>query len=299
MEFFCMRGSLKIHKEVLGFSGILGGRLMRYYRVLRMRKLLVLIMGAVLVGSFMGCKTSGSMSEMEAEHQRLTGIIRQQLNEGRSGVLGVSEEEATASSGVALRPGDEIELKFYYTPELDITQTVRPDGKISLQLIGEINVLGKSPSELREELLKLYVPHLKKPEIAVIVRSLLNRRVYVGGQVITPGVIEIPAEVDVLEAIMQAGGFILPEAEVKNVIIIRHKSGQRYAYSVDLGGALKGDVTRPFYLQPQDIVYVPRTKITKIGQWVDQHINKLIPETGFSISRRSRSGRTTVGYGYD
>ncbi len=269
---------------------------MGFYRVLRVRKLLVLIMGAILVGSIMGCQTSSTMSEMEAEHQRLTSLIRNQLNESRSGFSGVPEAEAITSSNVALRPGDEVELKFYYTPELDITQTVRPDGKISLQLLGEIDVQGKSPSGLREELLKLYVPHLKKPEIAVIVRSLLNRRVYVGGQVITPGVIEIPAEVDVLQAVMQAGGFIFPEAEVKNVIVIRHKSGQRYAYSVNLDGALKGEATQPFYLQPQDIVYVPRTKITKLDQWVDQHISQLLPRTGFLITRTS--GKTTVGYGY-
>jgi protein involved in polysaccharide export with SLBB domain len=266
---------------------------MRYYRVLRMRKLLVLIMGAFLIGSFMGCQTTG-MSEMEAEHQRLTGIIQQQLNESRSGALGASEVGATASSDVALRSGDEIELKFYYTPELDITQTVRPDGKISLQLIGEIDVVGKSPSELREELLKLYIPYLKKPEIAVIVRSLLNRRVYVGGQVTTPGVIEMPGETDVLEAIMQAGGFLLPEAEVKNVIVIRHKEGQRYAYAVNLEPALKGEGMQPCYLEPQDIVYVPRTKITEVGQWVDQHINQLIPRVGFMFTRTS--GNTTVGY---
>jgi protein involved in polysaccharide export with SLBB domain len=267
---------------------------MGFYRVLKIRKLLVLVVGALCFSSFWGCQDSANVSEMEAEHQRLTSLIRNQLNESRSGLLGVPEAEAITSSDVALRPGDEVELKFYYTPELDITQTVRPDGKIAVQLLGEIDVQGKSPSNLREELLKLYTPHLKKPEIAVVVRSLLNRRVYVGGQVITPGVVEIPAEVDVLQAIMQAGGFILPEAEVKNVIVIRHKGGQRYAYSVDLGGALKGEATQSFYLQPQDIVYVPRTQITKLGQWVDQHINNLIPKTGFMFSRTS--GKTTVGY---
>ncbi len=267
---------------------------MKYYRNLRVRKLLVLILGAFLAGTIMGCQTAPTMSETEAEHQRLTNIIRHQIQQSQSSFLGVSETETTTSSGVLLKPGDEIEVKFYYTPELDITQTVRPDGKMSLQLIGEIDVRGKSPSGLREELLKLYMPHLKKPEIAVIVRSLVSRRVYVGGQVITPGVIDMPAELDVLEAIMEAGGFILPEAEVKNVVIIRHLDGQRYAYSVDLGSVLKGEGSQTFYLQPQDIVYVPRTKITKLGQWVDQHINKLIPDTGFFFRRVS--GRTTVGY---
>ncbi len=275
------------------------------YKNLRMRKFLVIILGMLFFSSIMGCQDSATVSEMEAEHQRLTGIVQEQLGVRRAGLLSASETEAvtysssspslpSSSSHVALRPGDEVELKFYYTPELDVTQIVRPDGRISLQLIGEINVQGKTPSELREELLKLYVPHLKKPEIAVIVRSLLNRRVYVGGQVTTPGVIEIPAETDVLEAIMQAGGFLLPEAEAKNVIVIRHNNGQRYAYSVDLQPALKGQTTQPFYLQPQDIVYVPRTKITEVGQWVDQHINKLIPGIPMYFSRTT--GKTTVGY---
>ena len=267
---------------------------MRYYRVLRVRKLLVLIMGAILISSIMGCKTSETASDMEAEHQRLTGMIQQQLQQSRSGLLGAFEGNTASAQNVVLEPGDEVELKFYYTPELDVTQVVRPDGKIALQLIGEINAQGKTPAELRDELLKLYLPHLKKPEIAVIVRSLLNRRVYVGGQVITPGAIEIPGEIDVLEAIMQVGGFILPEAEVKNVIVIRHVNGQRYAYSVNLEGTLNGEVSRPFYLQPQDIVYVPRTKITKVGQWVDQHINKIMPDIGLYLTRVS--GRTTIGY---
>jgi len=266
---------------------------MKCYRDLRVRKLWVL-MGALLVGTFMGCQTPATVSEMEAEHQRLTSVIQHQLQQSRSGMLGASQAEAISSPRVVLEPGDEIELKFYYTPELDITQTVRPDGKIALQLIGEIDVQGKTPGALREELLRLYVPHLKKPEIAVIVRSLLNRRVYVGGEVTAPGVVAIPGKTDLLQAIMQAGGFKLPEAAVRNVVVIRHTDGQRYAYAVNLESALKGNGSEPFYLQPQDIVYVPRTKITKVNQWVDQHINKLMPDMGLYIMRTS--GRTTVGY---
>jgi len=250
---------------------------MEYYRCSLMRKLSALALAALLVSTFAGCEAPPTVSEMEAEHQRLTNVIQQQIRQTGVGYLGMFEQQAPSSSRVTLEPGDEIEVKFYYTPELDITQMVRPDGKIALQLIGELEVQGKSPAQLREELLKLYGPHLKNPEVAVIVRSLLNRRVYVGGQVVTPGVIEMPAETDVLEAIMQAGGFLLPEAEVRNVIVIRYRDGQRYAFSVNLAPALKGGGTQPFYLQPQDIVYVPRTKITKVDQWVDQHINMLIP----------------------
>jgi len=256
---------------------------MEYYRYSPIRKLSALML-ALLVSTFASCEAPPTVSEMEAEHQRLTNVIQQQIRQPGVGYLGMFEEQGPSSSRVALEPGDEIEVKFYYTPELDITQTVRPDGKIALQLIGELEVQGKTPAQLREELLKLYGPHLKNPEVAVIVRSLLNRRVYVGGQVVTPGIIEMPAETDVLEAVMQAGGFILPEAEVRNVIVIRHRDGQRYTYSINLKDAIEGNGSQPFYLQPQDIVYVPRTKITMVDQWVEQHITALLPPIPFYFS---------------
>ena len=266
---------------------------MEYYRYSIVRKLWAPVLGMLLLSTFMGCQSSQTTSKMEAEHQRLTSVIRQQISQVQSDYLSESKAEEVSSLQVNLEPGDEVEVIFYYTPELNITQMVRPDGKIALQLIGEVDVHGKTPGELRKELLGLYAPHLKNPEVAVIMRTLRNRRVFVGGQVVTPGVIEMPGKTDVLEAVMQAGGFILPLAEVKNVIVIRHKDEQRYAYSVNLAPALKGKASKPFFLRPQDIVYVPRTKITKVGQWVDQHINSLMPETGFFF-RRSY-GRTTVG----
>jgi len=111
----------------------------------------------------------------------------------------------------------------------------------------------------------------------------------------TPGIVEMPGKLTVLEAIMQAGGFDMREAEVRNVVVIRHRDAQRYGYSLNLKPALTGDETQSFFLEPQDIVYVPRTEIAKVNQWVDQNINKIIPDTGF-IFRRTH-GRTTIGMG--
>ena len=208
---------------------------------------------------------------------------------------GTREAQAGGELGVALMPGDVLEIKFFYTPDLNESQTVRPDGMIALQLIGEVGVEGKTPAELRQKLLELYVPHLKAPEIAVVVRSLHNRRVFVGGEVMKPGIVEMPGEMTALEAIMQAGGFDLAKAEVRNVVVIRHGKSQRYGYSVDLKPALMGHEVPPFYLGPEDIVYVPRTMIAKVNQWVDQHINKIIPDTGFHYSRTM--GNSTIGMG--
>lgn len=206
-----------------------------------------------------------------------------------------SEANAEITPRVALGPGDTIELKFFYTPELNETQRVRPDGKIALQLVGEVEVEGKIPAELQSKLMELYTPHLKNPEVAVVVRSLERHEVYVTGQVVTPGPIELPGTMTVLEAIMKAGGLDLHEAEPANVVVIRHRNGQRHGYSVNVKPALEGKPIEPFYLEPQDIIYVPRTKIAKLNQWIDQHINKLIPDTGLFF--RQTNGNTTIGMG--
>lgn len=242
---------------------------MKSYRVSEGKKLCGYIIYILLVGVVLGCQPK----------------VKQ---------LGLPETKASPPR-VTLEAGDVVEIKFFYTPELNETQTVRPDGKIALQLVGEVEVEGKTPADVRAELLDLYAHYLKDPEIAVIVRSLLNRRVFVGGKVMTPGVVEMPGKLTVLEAIMQAGGFDTREAEVRNVVVIRHKDGQRYGYSVNLEPALTNtsDGTEPFYLEPQDIVYVPQTEIAKVGQWVDQHINQLIPRTGFIYMRSI--GKSTIG----
>jgi hypothetical protein len=92
---------------------------------------------------------------------------------------------------------------------------------------------------------------------------------------------------------MEAGGFDMRQAEVRNVIVIRHKDGKRYGYSLNLKHVMEGNPEHPFLLEAQDIVYVPRTKIAKAGQWIDQHISSLIPKTGFYFS--NTKGNSTIG----
>jgi polysaccharide export outer membrane protein len=208
-----------------------------------------------------------------------------------------AKEMAAPPSGpepkLLLGPGDILDFKFFYNPELNDSQTVRFDGKVTLQLIGEVMAQGKAPLELQEEISKLYASQLRRPEATVIVRSLANRRIYVGGFVRKPGLIEMKTRMTALEAIIEAGGFDMWRAEIKNVVIIRHKDNQRYGCALDFSGGLEGKATQPFYLEPLDIVYVPRTTISAVNLWIDQHINQLIPKIGFTWT--VPVGTSTIG----
>jgi polysaccharide export outer membrane protein len=210
------------------------------------------------------------------------------LSMGCQGVqpaLKPSEMQSESTPKLALGPGDIVEFKFFYTPELNDTQTVQPNGKIMLQLVGEVMVQGKTPTELRDELVKLYTPELKRPEVAVIVRSLHERKVYVGGEVKIPGLIPMPGRLTALQAIMQAGGFNPATAKLSNVVIIRHKNGKRYGCALDFKNVIKGaEEGQPFILEPSDIVFVPQTTIVQVNRWIDQYISKIIPRTGFNYS---------------
>jgi polysaccharide export outer membrane protein len=218
-----------------------------------------------------------------------TFLIGLWMNTGCQGVQSTVKqpemnlESPSSPPKVALGPGDGIDFKFFYNPELNDTQTVRPDGKVVLQLVGEVTAQGKTPAELRDDLKRLYAPQLKNPEIAVIVRTLVDRRVYVGGEVKKPGLIPLPGRLTALEAIMEAGGFDPRTACPSSVVLIRHKDGKRYGGVINFNEALDGKEGKPVYLEPNDIVYVPRTTIAKVNQWIDQYINKIVPRTGLSL----------------
>jgi polysaccharide export outer membrane protein len=176
-----------------------------------------------------------------------------------------------------LSPGDEIEVKFMYWPELNETQTVRPDGRISLQYIDNIFVAGMTPEELDTKLTELYTAHIQDPEITVFVRNLANQRIYVAGEVQTPGMIEMEGPMTLLDAIMAGGGFENLSANQENVILFRHKDNVRYARSFNIEEVLTSPVSETVYLAPNDIVFVTRLGIDKANQWVDQHIVRMVP----------------------
>jgi len=180
---------------------------------------------------------------------------------------------------VVLQPGDMIEVRYAYWSDYDQEQFIRPDGKITLQLVDPVQAAGLTPEELSEHLHEIYADKLKDPEISVIVRAMDSQRVYVGGEVRAPGLVRMSGRITALEAIMESGGFVTTSAKVSSVVVIRHRDGKRYARSLNLRKALQDPTSEPFYLEPFDVVFVPRTVIDQVDQYVEQYVNRIIPRS--------------------
>jgi len=185
-----------------------------------------------------------------------------------------------------IRIGDQMSIKFFYNPGLNEQVTVRPDGRISLQLVHEVVAVGLTPAELTDFLTAKYATEIKDPEIAVIIRSFSAQKVFVGGEVNKPGLLDLLTSMTVLQSISLAEGF-KDTARIKEILVIRRKADNKtQILPINLDDVIKGiDNRQDIILLPYDIVYVPRSKIANVNQWVDQYIRKNIP-IPFSYSLR-------------
>ena len=169
-----------------------------------------------------------------------------------------------------IAPGDVLDVKFMYNPEFnELAMPVRPDGRISLQLAPDIKAAGLTAAQLREMLSGKYAAELKTPELAVIVRSFAENRVFVDGEVVTPGFADLGPRTTVMRAIGLKGG-MRETARLSQVIIIRKDfEGQPKATVVDLRKVIDGtDLSQDIKLMPYDIVYVPKSNIARVDKWV-------------------------------
>jgi protein involved in polysaccharide export with SLBB domain len=175
-----------------------------------------------------------------------------------------------------LRSGDSIKVTFFNHPELNESLTIRPDGKISLQLIDDIMVEGLTPSELDSKLTETYAKHLNNSEITVIVQSFKGQEIYVAGEVLRPGEIELTGKLNALQAIFISGGFTDDARRAEVVIISRGPDNKPVARKVNLKKALKGNLLENEYLlRPFDLVYIPKTRLSKIDDFTT-HMYRII-----------------------
>jgi polysaccharide biosynthesis/export protein len=158
---------------------------------------------------------------------------------------------------LVLVPGDVLDIKFPGAANLSGQFKIGPEGLLSMPLIGQVQAEGKTAQELQEYLIKAYENQLQDKEVVVTLASSANM-VYVTGSVGRPGRIPMDRALTALDAIMEAGGFNLDQANMKKVTVIRYEGEQNVVYRLNLAPIMTGGPVPPFYLQPRDIVHVPQ-----------------------------------------
>lgn len=177
-----------------------------------------------------------------------------------------------------IAPGDELEVKLFYVPDLNQTVTVRPDGRISLPLLGDVEAEGHTPAGLAQFVENAYGERLKRPQTVVNVRSTPSQRIFVGGEVWRAGMQPLAGPTSVLQAVMAAEG-PRETARTDEVVVVRRASGgARQVFVVNLQDIVSGkDAGQDVQLQPMDVVVVPRSDVADLDLWVDQYIRRVLP----------------------
>jgi protein involved in polysaccharide export with SLBB domain len=214
-----------------------------------------------LVGGNFGCASSVTVAPLTAEEVPLFDTAANFPHEN-----------------YRLEPGDTIQIRYSFHQEMNQEVTVLPDGKITVQLAGEINVAGMATSELEKILVGRTSDRLRNPEVVVSVTKFAEKTIYIGGEVEKPGTIPYRRALSPLQAIMAAGGFS-NGAHKESVILVRSAgpNDKFITRKLNLQEIIADGVREPIYLAPHDVVYVPKTPIAEADLWVKQHISDLFP----------------------
>jgi len=183
---------------------------------------------------------------------------------------------AIAASEYAFSIGDEVDIKLYYHTELNETVVVRSDGKISLQLVGDVVALGTTSVSLSEQLRQRYTAAgLRDPLVTVILRKSAGQKVFVGGEVALPKMVPYEGRLSLSQALFEAGG-LKPTAQGNNIVLLRDDlQGKPLVMTVSLEQIFEQQ--QDVALHPYDVVFVPKSTIARVNEFVDQYILKVLP----------------------
>ena len=151
--------------------------------------------------------------------------------------------------------GDKLRVEVYKDQQLSQSLQIRPDGKITLPLLGDIPAAGKTPTELRDSITNALREYITNPVVTVIVVEATPATIYVMGEVGRPGPQPMAGQMSILQALAMAGGF-KDFAHTKDITILRRSPNGLRRLRFNYNDAIKGDRT-PMMLEPGDTVIVP------------------------------------------
>lgn len=161
-----------------------------------------------------------------------------------------------ATAEYQIGPEDVLDISVWKNPELSRKVPVRPDGKVSLPLVNDIQAAGLTPSELRQQLATRFAEFVPTPEVAVIVSEVQSLRVSVVGAVKTPGRFMLKSPATVLECIALAQG-LTEFAARERIVVLRQNGTTTTRIPFNYRKVAEGSEQENFFVKPGDIIVVP------------------------------------------
>jgi polysaccharide export outer membrane protein len=179
-----------------------------------------------------------------------------------------------------LQAPDAVEVTVLPQEELNRVVMLRPDGKLSLPLLGDVHAEGLTPMELSERLTADFSKYVKNPSVSVIVTGFNSKKIYVIGEVFRQGAYPYTGDTTVFEAIEEAGSFTR-RASLGRIMLVRGSLENPLVIDVNMSDVVrKGLKMRDVYVKPDDIIYVPPNGFAATGYAIEQVLFPFTPILG-------------------
>jgi polysaccharide export outer membrane protein len=195
---------------------------------------------------------------MKVRNLALLAVLALALIAGCTGVGVAPPTESSLPEGpYKIGSGDNVGVRVWKNPELTVEVPVRPDGKISVPLLDDVQAAGLTADELKAVITEELAEFIAHPDVTVVVLTTMSKRAYVVGAVVRPGPVPLSTRLRVLDAISMAGG-LGPFADAGNIQIIRYLENEEVIYRFDYDDYVDGKAPGTnIALEPGDTIVVP------------------------------------------
>jgi polysaccharide export outer membrane protein len=177
--------------------------------------------------------------------------------EAFAGVLGAAQRPATQDPNFVIGAQDVLDISVWKEPELTRVVPVRPDGKISLPLLNDVQAAGLTPLQLASQISESLKKFVTNPQVTVIVSQINSQRVYILGELTRPGAYPLLPGMTVLQGLSSAGGFTL-FANTKRIYVLRQENGKQQKFPFNYKEVVGGKHPEEnILLQAGDTIVVP------------------------------------------
>lgn len=167
-------------------------------------------------------------------------------------------KEVALPEGYKIGAGDVLQILVWKEPDASVPDTVvRTDGKISVPLVGDVDVAGLTPAQVKESLIAKLSHYINNPVVTVEAKQINSRKIYVLGTVKKEGPVPLLRPMTVLQALVEAGG-LAEWANKKKIYVLRTVNGKQTKLPFDYGAVIKGKhLEQNIALLPDDTIIVP------------------------------------------